>query len=58
MIINNGTNILVSGAFQTCFSIVKLGFTGVYIIVLIKRVIFTAVKIAVNYIGVSMFCLI
>ena len=31
MIIYEGTNILVSGAFLKCFSIVKLGFTGVYI---------------------------
>ena len=34
MIICEGTNILVCGAFLKCFSIVKLGFTGVYIIFL------------------------
>ena len=34
MIIYEGTNNLVSGAFLKCFSIVKLAFTGVYIIFL------------------------
>ena len=33
-IIYEGTNNLVGGAFLKCFSIVKLGFTGVYIIFL------------------------
>ena len=37
MIIHEGTNNLVSGAFLKCFSMVKLGFTGAYIIFLLVR---------------------